>query len=132
MKLTHQIIHSAGTAGIGFNYQQLRILGVKWPPRKGWLSKLIGTEIPADKWELVVRLKGVRNKKARKDIVHSREQASLPIKPAPETNPTAEILSRIQNYLGNGGLFNPEMMEHDKVRELILDCRDEINRLNTK
>jgi hypothetical protein len=24
----------------------------------------------------------------------------------------AEILARIQNYLGNGGLFNPEAMEH--------------------
>lgn len=35
----------------------------------------------------------------------------------------SEILARIQNYLGNGGLFNPEMMEHDKVRALIMDCR---------
>lgn len=38
----------------------------------------------------------------------------------------AELLSAIQNYLGNGGLFNPEMMEHDKVRDLILDCFDYI------
>lgn len=35
-----------------------------------------------------------------------------------------EILSRIQNYLGNGGLFNPEMMDHEKVRNLIIGCRD--------
>jgi hypothetical protein len=40
----------------------------------------------------------------------------------------AELLSRIKNYLGNGGLFNPEMMEHDKVRDLILDCREHISR----
>ena len=30
----------------------------------------------------------------------------------------------IQNYLNNGGLFNPEYMEHDKVRDLILDVRE--------
>lgn len=33
------------------------------------------------------------------------------------------LQDRIQSYLGNGGLFNPEMMEHDKVRNLIIDCR---------
>ncbi len=35
-----------------------------------------------------------------------------------------ELLKRIQSYLENGGLFNPEMMEHDKVRDLILDLRE--------
>lgn len=35
-----------------------------------------------------------------------------------------ELLARIQSYLNNGGLFNPEMMEHHKVRELIIDCQD--------
>jgi len=40
----------------------------------------------------------------------------------------AEVLSRIQSYLGNGGLFNPEMMEHDKVRDLIIDCREYIDK----
>ena len=30
----------------------------------------------------------------------------------------------IQSYLSNGGLFNPEEMNHDKVRELIMLCRD--------
>jgi hypothetical protein len=34
-----------------------------------------------------------------------------------------ELLDRIQEYLSLGGLFNPEMMEHDEVRRLILDCR---------
>lgn len=37
---------------------------------------------------------------------------------------------RITNYLSNGGLFNPEMMDHDKVRELLIECRDEIERLS--
>jgi hypothetical protein len=31
---------------------------------------------------------------------------------------------RATEYLISGGLFNPEMMEHDKVRELIIACRE--------
>lgn len=42
------------------------------------------------------------------------------------------ILERIQSYLSNGGLFNPELMEHDKVRDLIMECREEIERLAKK
>jgi hypothetical protein len=34
------------------------------------------------------------------------------------------LLERIKSYLSSGGLFNPEMMEHDKVRDLIVDVRD--------
>lgn len=34
-----------------------------------------------------------------------------------------ETLERLKNYLESGGLFNPEMMEHDKVRSLLIDCR---------
>ena len=34
-----------------------------------------------------------------------------------------KLLTRIESYLANGGLFNPEMMEHNKVRELLMDCR---------
>lgn len=38
----------------------------------------------------------------------------------------SDLLERIQSYLGNGGLFNPESMEHNKVRDLILDCNEYI------
>jgi hypothetical protein len=31
------------------------------------------------------------------------------------------LLERVKNYLEVGGLFNPEMMDHDKVRTLIMD-----------
>ncbi len=42
-----------------------------------------------------------------------------------------ELLARIQNYLVNGGLFNPEMMEHEKVRDLLMDCRKYIAETQT-
>lgn len=37
------------------------------------------------------------------------------------------LADRITNYLGNGGYFNPEMMEHEKVRNLLIDCREYFN-----
>jgi len=30
---------------------------------------------------------------------------------------------RISDYMAAGGLFNPELMDHEKVRELLFDCR---------
>ena len=43
-----------------------------------------------------------------------------------------DLVKLITEYLGNGGLFNPELMEHEKVRDLLMDCRDELERLTTK
>ena len=35
-----------------------------------------------------------------------------------------ELYKRINNYLESGGLHNPELMEHEKVRDLLIDCRN--------
>ncbi len=37
-----------------------------------------------------------------------------------------EMADRITQYLEVGGLFNPESMDHAKVRDLLIDCRDAI------
>ncbi len=42
------------------------------------------------------------------------------------TNPVNE---KIKKYLLNGGLFNPEYMEHEKVRDLLIEAAAEIERL---
>jgi hypothetical protein len=42
---------------------------------------------------------------------------------------TVSIPEQIRDYLCSGGLFNPEMMDHDKVRDLLVAARDEIDRL---
>ena len=41
----------------------------------------------------------------------------------------SEIESRITAYLSGGGLFNPELANHEAVRDLIIDCRSELSRL---
>lgn len=55
--LTRNMIHSAGRSGVGFNRKQLCSIGVAWPPKKGWLSKLIGTSVPSDAWNTFVSLR---------------------------------------------------------------------------
>ncbi len=52
-----------------------------------------------------------------------------PVTPNPSSPSTAagereELLSRIKSYLVSGGLFNPEMALHDRVRDLLIDIRD--------
>lgn len=37
-----------------------------------------------------------------------------------------DTIDKINNYLQVGGLFNPELMEHHKVADLLLECRNEI------
>mgnify|MGYP001606919754 CR=1 FL=1 len=44
--ITSEWLHvHASVGGVGWNAAQLRVLGVAWPPRKGWLSRLVGTKI---------------------------------------------------------------------------------------
>ena len=40
----------------------------------------------------------------------------------------AVVIARITNYLSAGGLFNPELMEHTKVRDLLIACRAVLTR----
>ena len=40
-----------------------------------------------------------------------------------------DTIDNINNYLQMGGLFNPELMEHHKVRDLLLECRNELESL---
>lgn len=45
MTVTEKIIENGMSNHGGWNKEQLAILGVKWPPKKGWKQRLIGTEI---------------------------------------------------------------------------------------
>lgn len=52
---------------------------------------------------------------------------------------TEDLLKGINSYLNNGGLFNPELMDHDAVRNMAIDSYNlmlesdkEINRLREK
>ena len=40
------------------------------------------------------------------------------------TEKQQELIQRITEYLASGGLFNPEVMNHDQVRDLMIDLRE--------
>lgn len=44
----------------------------------------------------------------------------------------SDVLIKIKEYLSSGGLFNPELMEHEKVRDLIIECREELSSLKAQ
>ena len=39
---------------------------------------------------------------------------------------TRDLPGRITEYLSSGGLWNPELMDHDEVRAMLIDARDVI------
>jgi hypothetical protein len=41
----------------------------------------------------------------------------------------SDIAKRITDYLMAGGLHNPELANHDAVRDLLIDARAEVDRL---
>lgn len=41
-------------------------------------------------------------------------------------------IDKINNYLQMGGLFNPESMEHHKVSDLLLECRNLLEAQNKR
>ena len=43
-----------------------------------------------------------------------------------------ELIEKINEYLNVGGFFNPELMEHHKVSDLLLECRNELLKANTE
>jgi hypothetical protein len=42
------------------------------------------------------------------------------------TEKAAALVARIADYLGNGGFWNPELMDHEAVRDLLMACRDDL------
>ncbi len=63
MTLTFQNIHALATSGSGFNSSQLFLLCGTTKPKKGWLSRLIGTEISETGYDQIMSMKGVRRSK---------------------------------------------------------------------
>lgn len=49
MKITWEWLSSGGTpsgeTGFAWNAKQLALLGIKWPPKRGWVNLVLGREI---------------------------------------------------------------------------------------
>ncbi len=50
--LTAEMIHGAAVSPPhGFTAAQLKVFGIHWPPRKGWLQDMVGKEIWRETFE---------------------------------------------------------------------------------
>jgi len=52
------LLEAGMSAKGGWSKAQLELLGVAWPPAKGWKQAILGTTIPAASAEAFVRLVG--------------------------------------------------------------------------
>jgi ribonuclease HI len=62
IEVTDELIDAAMSAAGGWSRKQLAILGVPWPPVKGWRAMLIGTKLDADKAATLILLKDAHSK----------------------------------------------------------------------
>jgi hypothetical protein len=56
VRLTRDMLHAGKTGGGGFNRRQIEALGLRYPPMKGWLSRLIGKTITRERYERYLAL----------------------------------------------------------------------------
>lgn len=72
----------------GWNRAQLACIGVEWPPRSGWVKRVIGRQISDESRRQFETLKGETLQRLRKE---TRRQATLiPTAPAGNTEPRFE------------------------------------------
>ena len=63
--ITKELIEAGASNQGGWNRKQFQALGIQWPPKNGWKTRLIGTRIDRSKAALFLSLKGA-TKKPRK------------------------------------------------------------------
>lgn len=56
-EINDELLQAGRSSNGGWNQAQFALLGVAWPPQKGWKLRLIGTPIEADQVELFLALK---------------------------------------------------------------------------
>lgn len=80
VKLSQELIEMGRTGNGGYTKKQLKTLGVDWPPKKGWLKALIGTEIPQDTYDNFVAYSTINRAKSSlvdESIMVSKRAKSL-------------------------------------------------------
>ena len=95
MRLTRETIGTAIAQHGRFNYNQLTQLGISWPPKSGWIDRLVGLNVPDSKWDEILKLKQPK---------HPDNQLNL-FAPAPAA--PAATAHRVQIYFDGGCLGNP-------------------------
>lgn len=76
MQITEELLERGKSDRGGWNREQLKIIGVDWPPAYGWKSRVIGKQIAGDHARQFLALRGVRFRRGnRRSVV----KTDLPI-----------------------------------------------------
>ena len=65
VKLTNDLLEDGASSRMGYNYDQLKILGVNTPLTHGWKNIIIGKIIHEDTYSLYLKLKGLKPKERK-------------------------------------------------------------------
>lgn len=65
--ITEQMLKAGKTQAGGWSRAQLQLLGVPWPPPKGWKKAALGKEVPDETANQFTQLRGVKVKSASGD-----------------------------------------------------------------
>lgn len=65
LRLTREMIFAGASSAGGWNRPQLALIGVPWPPVKGWVSARIGSQIDEQSYCKFLALKGAKKRKCR-------------------------------------------------------------------
>lgn len=70
--LTKALIEAGRTGNSGYSKKQLLALGVSYPPKSGWIERLIGTEVSDEQYE---RFLGHSTSKQAEQILRGEQPA---------------------------------------------------------
>lgn len=70
--LTKALIEAGRTGNSGYRKKQLLALGVSYPPKSGWIERLIGTEVSDEQYE---RFLGHSTSKQAEQILRGEQPA---------------------------------------------------------
>lgn len=65
LTLTHELIESGMTPRGAWTRAQLAVLGVSWPPRRGWKEALVGKQLSESAYGLFLEAARVKGKAGR-------------------------------------------------------------------
>jgi hypothetical protein len=76
IEVTNELLEAAMSAAGGWSRPQLAILGVEWPPVKGWRTAVIGTLLDAEKAATLVSLKDAHKSAPKATKAHQASHAA--------------------------------------------------------
>ena len=66
MKITKEFLNEHKTKNGAYTRKQFQILGIGWPPGKGWERQIIGKELTIEEAELFEKAKNIKIENRRK------------------------------------------------------------------